>query len=274
MSHEGLTDRALQDLLNGDPQQGWRAFIDQYTPLILGVLQRSGIRDRDEMLGVYTLVAERLVANDCARLRARRAAGGSLAAWLAVVVRNVVVDWVRGRAGRLRLFAAVQELPETDQQVFELYYWEERRVAEISGILSTKRAREFAVTAVLESLERINAVLTERHRSELLSTALRRRTPEALESADGELVVDPPAPVLSPEEEALRAERDRQLRRALGALPAEDAAIVRLHVEEGLTLPQVRSALRLDALTQSRVQGVLARLKQLLMEDRRDPSHA
>jgi DNA-directed RNA polymerase specialized sigma24 family protein len=269
----GLTDDALQDLLNRDPQRGWRAFIDQYTPVILGVLQRSGLRDRDEMVEVYTLVAERLVANDCARLRARRT-GGSLEAWLSVVARHAVVDWIRSRAGRRRLFAVVKDLSDTDQRVFELYYWEERRVAEISGILSSATAREFPVSAVLDALGRINAVLTTRHHSELLAMATRRRSPEALDAPSGELTIDPAAAMLSPEEEILKVERERQLHAALAALPEEDAAIVRLHIGQGLTLAQVRQALRLPQLTPERLQSVLDRLKQLLLEGRRDPSHA
>jgi DNA-directed RNA polymerase specialized sigma24 family protein len=270
----GLTEHAFQDLLNRDPQRGWRAFIDQYTPVILGMLQRSGLRDRDEMLEVYTLVAERLVANDCAKLRARSSGGGSLEAWLSVVARHAVVDWIRSRAGRRRLFGVVKDLSETDQRVFELYYWEERRVAEISGILSTAAAREFPVSAVLDALGRINAVLTTRHHSELLSMATRRRTPEALDAPGGGLTFDPEAAVLSPEEEVLKVERERQLHAALAALPAEDAAIVRLHIGHGLTLAQVRQALRLPHLTPERLHGVLDRLKQLLMEGHRDPSHA
>ena len=263
-----ISDRALQDLLVRQPARGWRVFVEQFTPVILGALQRAGRRDRDEMMEVYTLVVERLAANQYARLRARRMAAGSLAAWLAVVTRHVVVDWVRGRAGRRRVFGAIQELPPADQRVFELYYWEERRVPEICGMLSAASGRDVPASEVLDGLERVNRALTARHHAELVSMSLRSRPPESIDDEEGALRVDAPAAGMTPEEQVIRRERERGLERALALLSTEDAAVIRLHVGEGLALAQVRRALRLPELTDQRVQAILDRVRQLLREDR------
>jgi len=73
---------------------------------------------------------------------------------------------------------------------------------------------------------------------------------------------------VSPEEDVIRREREDALERALAAVPAEDAAVVRLHVGEGLALSQVRRALRRPTLTDQHVQAILDRVRQLLREGR------
>lgn len=261
-----LSDRELGALLDANPAQGWRAFIDQYTPLMLGRLERAGVRDHDEKMEVYTLVCERLAANGCARLLARRADEGALAAWLAVVVKHAVVDWVRSRAGRRRIFAALKALSERDQQVFELYYWEQRRVSEIAGALSTRTGQAMSVADVMEALGRVNAVLTARHRSELVAAAFRARPIEALEDADGGPHADVPDESASPEAALIEREQRARLEVALARLPSEDAAVLRLHIENGLSLAQVRHALRLPSLNAARVGEILAAVRTRLEE--------
>ena len=131
-----LSDDALRQLIRSNPDAGWRAFIDQYTPLLVGLLRRAGLDDRDEVMDVYVLICEQLSAEGCERLKSHDGARGSIGGWLAVVARNAVVDWIRSRKGRRRLFHAVKGLSRMDQRVFELYYWDERTLTEMSEILS------------------------------------------------------------------------------------------------------------------------------------------
>src|SRR6266567_4642593 len=102
-----LSDDALRVLMRSDPARGWRSFVDQYTPLILGLIRRGGIHDRDEMMEVYVLVCGQLSARGFERLKSQDAARGSIGGWLAVLTRHAIVDWVRSRKGRRRLFQAV-----------------------------------------------------------------------------------------------------------------------------------------------------------------------
>lgn len=117
-----LSDESLRELLVEAPERGWRAFVDQYTPTLLALIARAGVADRDDAGDVYLLVCERLAENDRARLRRHDPARGALAARLTVLVRDVVVDWVRGRAGRRRLFRSIATLGAFERRVFELYY--------------------------------------------------------------------------------------------------------------------------------------------------------
>lgn len=253
-----------------DPEAGWRTFIDRYTPTLLALIERAGIVDRDEAMEIYVRTCTRLSEHDYAALRRRDPSKGSLEGWLAVVVKRTIVDWVRSRAGRRRLFAAIRHLDRLHQRLFELYYWEERRLAEAAQILSAELKTEVSLATVFDAIETIDAALTERHRSDLLSLAARSRHVSSLdEDQEGgpiEPVVDAPSP-----EAMLRArEMEERLERALTTLPPEDAAIISLKYGEGLTRPQIQRLLRLPALTEHRVRTILAALRAQLGED--DPA--
>jgi DNA-directed RNA polymerase specialized sigma24 family protein len=256
-----LSDDALRELIRSDPARGWRSFIDQYTPLILGLIRRAGVHDRDEMMEVYVLLCEQLSARGFERLRTQNAARGSIGGWLAVVARHTVVDWVRSQKGRRRLFQAVQALPAFEQRVFELYYWDERTPTEIAGTIAMESGADPDLPRVFAALDALHAVLSDRHRAELLATAARGKTPAPLDDMLAERVADA-AP--GPETTLRERELNGALETALAHLPAEDAAIVRLKYVEGLSTADVERALGIRGVTRTRVEGILAALRAAL----------
>jgi DNA-directed RNA polymerase specialized sigma24 family protein len=197
------------------------------------------------------------------RLRRHDPAKGPLAAWLGAVVRNVIVDWVRGRAGRRRLFQSIEALGPREQAVFELYYWNDNTLSEIAGILSMREARQVTLADVFESLETIDGALTERHRRDLLATAVRAKTPASLD-AELEKGLDVPATAPDPEAAMRAAQSAAVLDGALASLPREDAAIVRLKYSQGLTHRDIQRALHLEELSDSRVKSIVAKLRAAL----------
>jgi DNA-directed RNA polymerase specialized sigma24 family protein len=261
-----LSEERLRQLLAADPERGWRAFIDAETPTMLALIARTGIVDHDEAMEVYVRACERLAANDCAALRRRDPSLGSLAGWLAVVIKRAAVDWIRSRTGRRRIFASVRELDRFHQRLFELFYWEGRRPSEAAEVLSVEMKRDVGTAEVFEALERVDSVLTARHRVDLLSTLARHRPATPLEGEDDEPTMDPPSEVLDPESELGAREREEQLARALASLPAEDAVIINLKFVEGLTRPQIQRFLRLPELTEHRVRTIVATLRTRLAE--------
>jgi RNA polymerase sigma factor (sigma-70 family) len=258
---EPLTDGELRTLLVQDPARGWRAFIDQYTPLLLALIERAGIQDREEAMELYVLVCERLSADDCARLRKHDPGRGALGAWLSVLVRNVLVDWVRSRAGRRRLFKSIKELPSLEQRVFELFYWENRQPTEMVELLTSFGSPSLVV--VLTALERVQAALTQRQRAELLAMAARVTRPVSLDVAgdDTDRPYEVADPTATPEEQVQERELDSLINRAFAALPAGEGAILRLKYMEGLSLRQIRQALHLDELTEQHVQDIFQKFK-------------
>ena len=246
-----------------DPASGWRLFIERDTPALLALIERLDIRDRDEAMELYTLVCERLSENRCARLRRFDASRGSLRAWLAVVVRHVAADWVRSRAGRRRLFGAIQALDATTQQVFQLFYWEGRSPREIAEDL-TSSGRPTGVIDVLSALDVVNETLTERHYSELVTMTARAQPAVSLDAALEAGAIEPADPGTGADARLAEDQRDAAFARALAALPVEDAAIVRLHYFNGLSLMNVQRALHLPSLTRSRVTSIVEALRSQL----------
>ena len=260
-----LSDGELRSLLIEDPGRGWRAFIDQFTPRLLALIERGGIRDQDEAMEVYTLVCERLAEDDCARIRKFDPSKGAIGAWLSVLVRNTMIDWVRARAGRRRLFKSVQALPPLEQKVFELYYWENKLPAEIVGALEGQFGSP-SLAAVFEAFERVQAALTDRQRAELVAMTARSATPASLDAPtdDEEQTIDAPDPHADVESQARVQEIDALMERALSALPPREAVIVRLKFVEGFTLKQIRAAVDAPGLSEQDVHGIVERLKQRL----------
>jgi DNA-directed RNA polymerase specialized sigma24 family protein len=252
-------------VLAEDFGRGWRAFIDGYTSTLLALIERAGIVDRDEAMEVYVQACERLAAHDCAALRRRDPSMGSFAGWLAVIVKRAAVDWVRSRAGRRRMFAAIRELDRFHQRLFEMFYWDGRRPAEAAELLSVEMKQEVTLDRVFAALERIDSVLSARHRSELLSMVARSHAAVSLEVDDETQTPEPPAPDLDPEAQLGARERSDQLTRALAALPPEDAVIVSLKFVEGLSRPQIQRFLRLPGLTEHRVRTIVATLRAHLL---------
>jgi DNA-directed RNA polymerase specialized sigma24 family protein len=261
-----LSDDALRTLLIGDPERGWRAFIDQCSPTLVALIERAGAADRDAVNEIYVRVCERLAADDCRRLRRFDPAKGSLAAWLTIVVRHALVDWVRSRAGLRRLFGAVERLARFDQRVFALYYWDRLRVAEIVVELRREAPGEAIGTArVLDALARIDAALSDRQRRELLSQLARVRVSRGFdELEEGRDVATGDD---DPERATASRELDARFASALASLPDEDAAILRLTFVQGWSRSVVQRALHLVELTDERLQGILRALRERLAAD-------
>jgi DNA-directed RNA polymerase specialized sigma24 family protein len=255
-----VPDLELHARLMASPAEGWRLFVDAYTPLILSLIDRAGIEDRDDMTDVYVTVCERLSANGHARLRAHDPRKGALAAWLTTVVRHAAVDWVRSRAGRRRLFRAVKRLPLLDQTVFALYYWEGRQASEIAETLRSRGDKSVGVPDVLDSLARLDGVLSDRQRRQLSVLVTRNAAPVSLDDVPPAASAMP-AP-LDPELRLRVRALDEAMRAALREMPAEDAAIVRLLFVQGWTRADVARALHLGDLTAARVQQILQRLRE------------
>ena len=259
-----LSDEAPHALLERDSERGWRAFVDTYTTTLLALIERAGVTDRDDQRDVYVRVCERLADRKCARLRGHDPLKGALAAWLTIVVRHAVVDWVRSRAGRRRLFGAIERLGEGDQRIFELYYWDGRRAAEIAEVLSTERRERASVGDVLDALERIGHVLSERHRFELLALVARSHQTVSLETDAGRSPLTLVELRHNPETVLAVKHLERTLSHAIAELPAEDAAIVRLMFVQGWARHEIQRALHLKELTRERVRAILTGLRARL----------
>ena len=256
----GPSDRELKELLVRDAREGWRVFVETYTPHLLSMIHQAGVFREDEAMDVYVRVCEHLADNDCARLRRHDPAKGELGAWLRVLVRRVIVDWVRSRKGRRRMFQGIRKLSALDQRVFELRYWQHRQAAEIVELLASQD-RTVTLADVFDSLERIEQALSTRQRSELLASVGRERPAASLDEPVLRSLSAPNANA----EAAFSSEQTAQaVNKALAAMPVEDALIVLfLHVH-GASRRDVERALHTGPLSSERTRSILDRLRGML----------
>jgi DNA-directed RNA polymerase specialized sigma24 family protein len=259
-----LADGELRELLISDTARGWRAFIDQYTPMMLATIEQAGLRTRDEVMEVYVRACEHLSADDCARLRRHDPAKGTLRAWLVQVVRNVLVDWIRSSRGRRRLFGSIRDLDPLAREVFELYYWRRHSVSEIAELARDDDGRPAGLGAVFDAMDRIEQSLSDRQRAELVSMLARAQSPAPLEDEEGGLAVEPPDPAPRPDAILVASQTRALLDGALAQLPPEDALILSLRYEAGLSTAEVQRALHLERLGPERLRAILGRVRDLL----------
>jgi RNA polymerase sigma factor (sigma-70 family) len=248
-----------------ESRDGWRAFIEEYTPTLIAIIRHAGVREHDEVMDIYVRVCEHLSDNDCARLRRHDASKGRLAAWLTIVVRRVMVDWIRSEHGRKRLFQSIRALRPIDQRVFELYYWRGHAPSAIVELLrSGQDAGALTLGDVFESLERVEQALSERQRAELVSMAAGVREPAQLEDEYGQPRVEPADEGLEPWQAIRARETSEALTAALAELPAEDALIVSMRYLDGLSHAQVARALHIAPAGAGRMREILQSLREIL----------
>jgi DNA-directed RNA polymerase specialized sigma24 family protein len=256
----GLSDRELRERLIANPDQGWRAFVDQYSARLLQLIQQCGVRDRDDAMDLYVYICERLVADDCARLRRHDPGKGAMSAWLSTVVRRLLVDWVRSNHGRKRMFGSVKSLSAVDQQVFEMYYWRRHTPAEMASLVRDG-GHAIGIASVFASLERIERALTDRQRVELLTMAARSAGAISIDDDEGEPAIAVASESSGPESAMLAAHEQRALQAALATLDAEDRVIICMRFIDGLTLPEIKRALHLPALPPERIAKIIGLLR-------------
>jgi DNA-directed RNA polymerase specialized sigma24 family protein len=95
----------------------------------------------------------------------------------------------------------------------------------------------------------------------------RSRPPVSLDAEFDEGRLDVVDPAAAPEAWVEAREQQARLEAALGALPPEDAAIVRLHYLQGLSLEAVERALHLPRLTRARLAAIVDVLRRRLAGD-------
>jgi RNA polymerase sigma factor (sigma-70 family) len=255
----------LQTLGSTEARDGWKEFLEQFSPLILQVVRHFEY-DPDRVADCFLFACEHLSRDRFRRLRRFRLGGAaSFSTWLRAVVRNLCCDWHRREFGRERVFESIARLSPFDQEVFRAIY-EDGSSEEEAYLALRSRQPQLTRERLTSSRERIDRVLTPRHRWLLsLRSAESRSEAAAAPQPDGKT----PEPQLSdtapnPEEQATFEERRTALRRGLARLTAQERLLVRLRFEEDLSLEQIARAMRLgDAFAVHRRLGeILDRLRK------------
>ncbi len=247
---------------SGD-ETAWRAFLDEWSPLLARVA-RNHARYDELANDCFLFLCERLVENRYRRLRQFDAARGvAFSAWLSVVANNLARDWWRQEYGRRRLPSAIRRLDDYERAVFRLRI--ERRLP-LTACRELLRQQFPGQSARLpDALERIHQVLSSRQRWRWSFRGARAdRARDAEPKANLQLVSTDASPLQALDDDARRG----ALEAALNTLDAEQRLLVRLRFQEQLSLAEVARAAGLTNLhmARRRLDAALAALRSALAE--------
>jgi RNA polymerase primary sigma factor len=264
-----LSERVVR-MLALDADRGWRAFeaffCDDMRRMILRLLPGSDHdQDRED---AYQSVCEALLKNDMQRLRAY-SGRGSPSGFILHVIENLIIDHVRTIKPRRRLPAAIQRLPELDQAVFRLVYWQ--RLAPEPAVLCGRLPSSdppHAAIAVAAAIARVRAALPGGYHAEA------RGQGRAIDlSAADEVMLAGGAEdfaVPTPEDALAAGQADGALEQALAALaralPRLDGT-ERLYLEFALSGRPAREIAPLLGLPVEQVHKLAHKVKRRLREE-------
>lgn len=212
-----FSDTELLALFRREPEKAWQLFTHKYSDLVFSCLQRLGF-DYDEAMDRFVYVFEKLYEQDYRRMKSIRHAGthGDITPWLVQVVERFSISWLRSIEGRKRMLKPITKLPQHDQRVFELYFWKGCYPSLIAEQLQA-HGHNTTLAEVLDSLDRIFSVLTEKKRWRLFSNLLKRSRTTPIDGEESrQEVVDSS---LNPQDRILEKEAAHRLQQAIRELP-------------------------------------------------------
>ena len=261
-----MNDPSLVDQFSRDPAAAYSQLLERFTPIILRMIHRF-MRDPDEVMEVYTSIAERLRANDYHALR-RFKTNSELTPWLSVVVANACRDRFRKTRTTSMPQSVLDQLDEREQLVFRYYYQYHMPHEDIAETIKSKHRLACSALEVVSAIGKINELLSIKKRWMLLSALHTRKPPLSIDELNDEHGFQPPGDD-NPEniEEALRNKEvlDR-LNDALSTLGAEDRLMVLLRFEQGMTASEIADVMNIEnhKYVYTRLRTIMGRLRRTM----------
>jgi RNA polymerase sigma factor (sigma-70 family) len=244
-------DRALLDAIAAGGPAAWQAFLDSCSEAVFRVVGLFA-DTYDERMDLFLFVCGKLHDEDMRRLRSFRFRVETpcrFSTWLAVVVKNLAVDYLRSRDGRFRPFRNVDAMEEIDRLVFDYHLRDGRPLAEVRQILGTRHGIGVGDEELEGRAARVESSLSPSQRWRLMARLAERRDHLALDPVSG--AAGPGARESIPltdsgenPEQALRhRESDQAVRAALLEVPARERLAVTLRYRDSLSAREVGAVL-------------------------------
>ncbi len=231
-------DVLLRAFQEGQGEQVWPDFLDRCGGVLLQVA-RSVARDDDEAADAFVFVCEKLACNKFARLRRFDPAGpANPLTWLRAVTRNLCLDHQRSIRGRFRVFESIARLPLVDQLVFRRRYRDRLSLTETLAVLGPE-VPGLTLEAVVAADQRVSGTLSSRQVWALAASRPHLESLTVPDDPEAPAPFEPAATDLNPEARLASAELRDRVRAAIAELPSDDRLMVRLRLEQDLTLAEV-----------------------------------
>ncbi|MFQ5512235.1 MAG: sigma-70 family RNA polymerase sigma factor [Candidatus Krumholzibacteriia bacterium] len=247
----------------------WHKFLKTYTGLVYSVVRRHLVaEDEDEVRSVYVDVLKRLYDSDIAKFDGR----SPLSLWLSLYSRGRAVDYLRARYGRQRDPKGLEQLSETDREVFRVYYVDAMSLDVTMHTLDWLGHR-LTPNELLESILRIERSVDRRVLRRLDEDRSTRRNGNpsrrllkylAQARADYEERVYETATDRGISEEDIERKLE-QLRTLITTLTPEERRVVEMRFDKGMRAKEISNALRLSG--QRRVYTIIERVVRRLRSE-------
>ena len=229
----------LEKLRTDRASEAWTEFLALYSDRIYKTARLTTTVE-ETAADCYLYICEQLCRGGFKRLLQFRPDGpAKFETWLAVVARNLCLDWLRSRFGRDRAFRSLERMTPFENEVFRLHVQQGLSLEETFAQL---KPRNPDVTA--EDVEaadgRIQQALSPRQRWLLRQRSAERETVSVDTSGEeGAVDVELEDPHPSPELELITGEDRRRLDNAMARLAPEQRLLIRLRFEEELSLAEI-----------------------------------
>lgn len=261
-----MDDPHIIALFQRDPPAGYAALLDRHTATVLRMTRRF-FRQKDDQMEAYTLVVERLHANEFAALK-RFTEGTSLLPWLSVITANASRDVLRARRSASEPKSVTRQLSEFERAVFMAYFRQQYQPNEIVEVLRTGGYPDCTSGEVSDALDRANELLSPAKRWSLLAVHLiNEANPSYEQMQEGGFQAE--GVLTRPADEALvQSERVGALNEAIRTLGDADQLMLRLWFEQGMKGAEVARLIGLDdgSSIYTRIRSVLRQLKRVLAQ--------
>jgi RNA polymerase sigma factor (sigma-70 family) len=267
-------ERELLDRIEKEGSGAWEAFLASFSDVIFRVV-RLFADSYDDRMDLFLFACARLEEDGMRRVRSfrrRPEAPCRFSTWLAVVVKNVAVDYIRSRDGRFRPFRSVEAMEEADRLVFEYHVRDGRPLDEVRGLLAGRHGIRMTPSEVADRAARVEAALTPNQRWRLLARQGQARRPMSVDPVaevayEDELAVPLADARGGPEASLSAREADEAFERVMATLAPRKRLALALRYRDGLSGSDVAAFLGIgvgeaDRLVREGIQEVRERLRR------------
>jgi len=184
---EQRADAAFLRLVARDPEAAWEQFLTRYAQVLHGVI-RLFADSYDQRMDLFVFVSEKLREDRMRRVGSysfRPEKPCRFRSYLAVVVRNLALDFIRASHGRYRPFKRIAGLNGTDRLIFDYHLKERRPLADVRHLLEARHGVRLDPAELARRSARIEGALSPSQRWRLLSRVWAGRNPLPVDPVDG-----------------------------------------------------------------------------------------
>ncbi|NND71722.1 MAG: hypothetical protein HKN43_09090 [Rhodothermales bacterium] len=262
-----MNDAELIGHFNKNPEEAYAELLKRFSPVIIRMIRRF-MNDQDEVMEVYTAVAERLRAKRFKALREFRISK-EITPWLSVVVANACRDRFRKNKYVSMPQSVIDQLTDHEKLVFKYYYQDQMIHSEIVEMLSATEGQRYTSLDVAQALDKINDLLSVNKRWHLLMALHQNKAMLSIEDLQN-LGFEAPSGSKPDRglEPTLEKERIDAINAAMAELDPEDQLLLLLRFEHGMRASEIAEAMSFEnhKYVYTRLRTIVNRLKRMIEE--------